>query len=171
MLARLERTLAWQRARSILAVRLDNLGDVLLTTPALTALADGGARKVTLLASGAGAVVAAHVPAIADVVAFDAPWVAGRVGDPADERRLVAQLARRRFDAAVVFTVCTQSALPAALLCRLAGIPLRAAYSRENPYALLTDWVPDTDVCGPGMRHEVSRRLDLVQRGRHSCPR
>ena len=162
LLVRLARTLAWQRARSVLAVRLDNLGDVLMTTPALTALAAGGARQVTLLASGAGAALAAHVPAIADVIAFDAPWVSGRVGDPRDERRVVAQLARRRFDAAVVFTVCTQSALPAALLCRLAGIPLRAAHSRENPYALLTDWVPDTDLCGPGMRHEVSRQLDLV---------
>jgi hypothetical protein len=70
---------------------------------------------------------------------------------------------RRRFDAAVIFTVCTQSALPAALLCRMAGIPLRLAHSRENPYDLLTHWVRDTDVCATGMRHEVTRQLDLVR--------
>ena len=56
-------------------------------------------------------------------------------------RRLLSNLRRRDFDAAVIFTVCTQSALPAALMCRLAGIPLRLAHSRENPYELLTDWV------------------------------
>ena len=186
LLARLEHTLAWRRARRILAVRLDNLGDVLMTTPALSALADDStqtwaqpaARSVTLLTSAAGAALLPHVPSIADVIEFDAPWVAGAGHTTTDksaaavtvaakqhaanERRLIAQLARGRFDAAVVFTVCTQSALPASLWCRLAGIPLRAAHSRENPYALLTDWVPDFDVSGPGLRHEVSRQLDLV---------
>ncbi|HEY9068260.1 MAG TPA: glycosyltransferase family 9 protein, partial [Burkholderiaceae bacterium] len=82
----------------------------------------------------------------------------GRIAD----RRFVAALARRRFDAAIVFSVCTQSALPAALMCRLAGIPLRLAYSRENPYALLTDCVRDTETLADGMRHEVQRQLDLV---------
>lgn len=153
---------AWQRASNVLAVRLDNLGDVLMTTPALTALAQGGQRRITLLASSGAAGVAAHVPAISDVVSFDCPWTAGPGGGPHGDRRLVAQLARRRFDAAVVFTVCTQSALPAALMCHMAGIPLRLAHSRENPYALLTDWVRETDACRDGMRHEAQRQLDLV---------
>ena len=65
--------------------------------------------------------------------------------------------------AAVLFTACAQSALPAALMCRLAGIPLRLAHSPENPYGLLTHWVRDTEVCATGMRHEVMRQLDLVR--------
>jgi len=52
--------------------------------------------------------------------------------------------------------------LPAALFCRLAGIPLRLAHSRENPYNLLTDWVAETDRLRDGMRHEVARQLDLA---------
>ena len=76
---------------------------------------------------------------------------------------MVDELAARHFDAAVIFTTCTQSALPAALLCRLAGIPLRLAHARENPYQLLSDWVPDPDVIKTGMRHEVARQLALVQ--------
>jgi lipopolysaccharide heptosyltransferase II len=74
---------------------------------------------------------------------------------------MVERLRMRRFDAAVIFTVYTQSALPAALLCTLADIPLRAAHCRENPYQLLTDWVRETE---PDMRvrHEVRRQLDLV---------
>jgi lipopolysaccharide heptosyltransferase II len=155
-------TEAWQQARSILAVRLDNLGDVLMTTPALAALASDPARRVTLLASHAGAAVAEHVPALAGVMTYQAPWVGGSSRNGQGDRRFLAKLARRRFDAAVVFTVCTQSALAAALMCRMAAIPLRLAYARENPYELLTDWVPETDVCAPGMRHEVRRQLDLV---------
>ncbi|SHM50742.1 lipopolysaccharide heptosyltransferase II [Rhizobacter sp. OV335] len=156
----------WQEARRILAVRLDNLGDVLMTTPALQAIRQSApGAHLTLLASHAGTLLWPHLPAVDDVIEHDAAWMKGGgsgVRDPAAERSLVDRLARRHFDAAVIFTVCTQSALPAALACYLAGIPLRLAHSRENPYDLLTDWVPDTEVCRTGMRHEVQRQLDLV---------
>ena len=159
----------WAGVREVLAIRLDNLGDVLMTTPALAAVRESlpGAR-VTLLASPSGAALAPHLDAVADVIAWHAPWVqqppgSGSSGTPGrDEADLIQTLAARRFDAAIVFTTCTQSALPAALTCRLAGIPLRLAHCRENPYDLLTDWVPDPDTIGDGMRHEVARQLALV---------
>jgi ADP-heptose:LPS heptosyltransferase len=50
-------------------------------------------------------------------------------------------------------------------LCALAGIPLRLACCRENPYTLLSDWVPDLEPgTQPGQRprHETQRQLDLV---------
>jgi lipopolysaccharide heptosyltransferase II len=157
---------AWLDARNVLAVRLDNLGDVLMTTPAIAAIKHCSPHaRVTLLTSKTGAAALAHIPVLDDAIVYDAPWVKGT--DPARacaaDRRMMGVLARRRFDAAVVFTVCTQSALPAALLCRMAGIPLRLAHSRENPYDLLTHWVRDTEVCATGMRHEVTRQLDLVR--------
>ena len=74
----------------------------------------------------------------------------------------IASLAARGFDAAVVFTCYSQSALPAALLCQLAGIPLRLAYCREKPYQLLSDWIADPEP-GALVRHEVQRQLDLVR--------
>lgn len=159
----------WRGVRNLLAVRLDNLGDLLMTTPALTAVRDSlPDARITLLTSPAGAAAARHLPAVDAAVPFAAPWVmprddaplAGELGE--NELRMAIRLADLRFDAAIIFTVCTQSALPAALLCRLAGIPLRLAYCRENPYALLTDWLPERDVVGDGMRHEVERQLDLV---------
>lgn len=154
---------AWHDAANILLVRLDNLGDVLMSTPAISAVRQRCAGRLTLLTSRIGAAVAEHVPALDDVIVYDAPWVkAGEAGGQSD-RQLIGKLARRRFDAAIIFTVCTQSALPAALMCRLAGIPLRLAHSRENPYALLSHWLPDTEVCADGMRHEVMRQLDLVR--------
>jgi ADP-heptose:LPS heptosyltransferase len=155
---------AWQDASNILIVRLDNLGDVLMSTPAISAVRQRCAGKLTLLTSRVGAAAAAHVPALDDVIVYDAPWVKVGAGSaPSADRRMIARLARRRFDAAIVFTVCTQSALPAAMMCRLAGIGLRLAHSRENPYGLLSHWVPDTEVCADGMRHEVMRQLDLVR--------
>lgn len=153
----------WADAADILVVRLDNLGDVLMTTPAITAVARAPGRRVTLLASRAGAAVRNHVPGLCDVLTYDAPWVKGEARSGQADRRFLGKLARLRFDAAIIFTVCTQSALPAALMCRMAGIPLRLAYSRENPYELLTDHVRDTETVGDGMRHEVLRQLDLVR--------
>lgn len=160
----------WQQVRRVLAIRLDNLGDVLMTTPALQAIHDSvPGVHLTLLASPSGAALAPHLPAVDEVITWSAPWVkppdatsTPTVALGQHELAMVADLARRRFDAAVIFTVCTQSALPAALLCRLAGIPLRLAHSRENPYGLLSDWVRDTEVPHPDMRHEVQRQLDLV---------
>jgi lipopolysaccharide heptosyltransferase II len=177
----------WRRARRVLAVRLDNLGDVLMTTPALAALRQSLPQaRLSLLTSSIGAAVAVCVREVDEVIAFDAPWVKQAVSGGATElgraeQRLVDTL-RDRFDAAVIFTVCTQSALPAALLCRMAGIPLRLAHSRENPYGLLSHWVRESDMLGDGMsrkaapeanteareregssiRHEVLRQLALV---------
>jgi lipopolysaccharide heptosyltransferase II len=162
--AALPRQSLWRAARNILAVRLDNLGDVLMSTPALQALKLGSPHtRLTLLASRSGAALARHVPAIDEVMVYDAPWVKGPSHGDLSDRRMIAALRRGNFDAVVIFTVCTQSALPAALMCRLAGIPLRLAHSRENPYDLLTDWLPDTETVGDGMRHEVVRQLDLVR--------
>lgn len=161
----------WRRARRILAVRLDNLGDLLMTTPALAALHESlPGASITLLGGPSAAAAAPHLPMVDAVWPVAMPWTAmGRESlqhedahPGSAERELAERLAKENFDAAVIFTVCTQSALPAALLCRMAGIPLRLAHCRENPYGLLTDWVPETDRIGDGMRHEVQRQLALV---------
>ncbi|KFC76151.1 glycosyltransferase family 9 protein [Massilia sp. LC238] len=47
------------------------------------------------------------------------------------------------------------------MLCQLAGVPLRLASCRENPYQLLTHWVPERER-ERATRHEVQRQLDLV---------
>lgn len=166
-----ERTAAWQLVRRLLAIRVDNLGDVLMTTPALAAAASVPGMQVTLLGGEGAAALAPHLPMLGDVITARVPWVrhesgamAGAVDDDNGEsdRALIDRLARGRFDAAVIFTVCTQSALPAATICRLAGIPLRLAHARENPYQLLTDWAPERDLQIADARHEVRRQLDLV---------
>lgn len=159
---------AWADARAILAVRLDGIGDLLMTTPALRALKEGGdERTLTLLTSPASAEAARELPFVDEVIVAVAPWMKSAETSQvsrADVAALTARLRHRAFDAGIVFTVCTQSALPAAMLLFEAGIPRRAAYCRENPYALLTDWRPDPDRdMRAGVRHEVARHIDLVR--------
>lgn len=165
---------AWSAARRILCIRLDNMGDVLMSTPAMQALKESApGRHITLLTSHGAASLARHLPMVDMVWAWDAPWVKHgsgvsrqRGGDGADRAdtammQWVQRIAAGRFDAAVIFTVYSQSPLPAALLCTTAGIPLRLAHCRENPYDLLTDWVRETEP-HEQVRHEVQRQLDLV---------
>jgi lipopolysaccharide heptosyltransferase II len=162
-----------RQARNILLVRLDRLGQVLMPTPAFAAIREASPQaRLTLLASNAGAAALRHVPVLDDAIVYEAPWVtadAAARGSQA-EQALLASLSAGGFDAAIIFTSCGQSALPAALLCRMAGIPLRLAHSSEDPHDLLTHWVPDADRCAPNMRHEVARQLDLVRAaGFHTC--
>ena len=152
----------WSRARNVLAVRLDSMGDVLMTGPALRALREAApGRRITLLTSPEGAAAARLLPEVDEVIEYRAPWMKTPAGTEAD-LALLEQLRDRGFEAAVIFTVYSQNPLPAALLTYLAGIPLRLAYCRENPYQLLTDWQPETEP-QQHVRHEVQRQLDLVE--------
>ena len=154
---------AWRAARNILCVRLDSLGDVLMCTPAMRALRHGHAdRRLTLWSSPGGARAAPFIDEVESVITYEAPWMKHSAAHGAGhDDGMVQVLAARRFDAAVIFTSYSQSALPAALACHLAGIALRIAHCRENPYRLLSDWVPDPEPDSL-IRHEVQRQLDLV---------
>jgi lipopolysaccharide heptosyltransferase II len=159
---------AWSEHREVLCVRLDTIGDVLMTTPAIRALrAQGPERRITLLTSPSGAEIAGLVPEIDAVIAYEAPWMKPAPTDPSPrgDCAMVERLRAGAFDAAAIFTTFSQSALPAALTCHLAGIPHRLAHSREKPYHLLTEWVPEPEPAGvasPAVRHEVQRHLDMV---------
>ena len=155
----------WSDASNVLCVRLDALGDVIMTSPALRALkAACPGRRITLLTSPAGAQAASLIPAVDDVIVYEAPWMKATAprADSQSDHALIGRLHDARFDAAVIFTVYSQNPLPAAMICMLAEIPLRLAHCRENPYQLLTDWEPDLE---PDrlLRHEVRRQLDLVR--------
>src|SRR5438874_10908434 len=83
MADRTDASLRWERAAKLLCVRLDSIGDVLMTTPAIRALKESRAdRSITLLTSSAGAAIARLVPEIDDVIVYDAPWVKSAVALP-----------------------------------------------------------------------------------------
>ena len=156
--------LDWNTAKNILCIRLDTIGDVIMTAPAMQVLkASHPERHITLMTSAAGAGIAPLIPAIDDVILYDAPWLkatAPRITNT-PEFAMIEHLRQAQFDAAVIFTVYSQNPLPSAFLCYMAGIPLRLAHCHENPYQLLTHWIKDLEP-EQYIRHEVRRQLDLV---------
>lgn len=153
--------MSWEGVGRVLAIRLDSIGDVLMTTPALHAVR-ARAKHLTLLTSPAGAAVAGMIPDIDAVMTYQAPWM--KAGDPHpldEDHALVARIAAQQFDAAIVFTVFSQTPFPAATLAYLAGIPRILAHCRERAYGLVSDAVRETEP-EQGIRHEARRLLDLV---------
>jgi ADP-heptose:LPS heptosyltransferase len=152
----------WQDVRRVLLIRLDNLGDVLVTTPAIHAVRMSLPNAaLTLLASPVGAQVGRLNPDIDEVIVYEAPWMdpwSTLPQIPEREQSMIAQLKARSFDGAIIFTSYHQSSLPAAYLCYLAGIPLRVAASIDGPGSLLTTRHKHLE----RMMHEVERGLDLV---------
>jgi ADP-heptose:LPS heptosyltransferase len=143
----------------VLACRLDSGGDVLLTGPAIRAVA-AHASRVALLCGPRGRAAAELLPGVDEVIEFQAPWI-----DPEPSpvsRDAVLSLAERlsalTLDEAIVFTSFHQSALPTALVLRLAGVPRIAAISEDYPGSLL-----DVRHRDPGDVHEVERALSLAE--------
>jgi lipopolysaccharide heptosyltransferase II len=138
------------------------MGDLIMSGPAIRALKETFSARITVLTSSMAAGIAKNMPEIDDIIVFDLPWVKTQeIADTSAINQIVEELKLRKFDAAVIFTVYSQNPLPTAILAYLAGIPKRLAYCRENPYQLLTDWVPDKEPYS-FIKHQVKRDLDLV---------
>jgi len=142
----------------VLVVRLDSAGDVLLSGPAVRAVADGAAR-VTYLCGPQGRAAAGLLPGVDDIVVHRAPWIDPHPEpvSPAAVTALVDDIAGQNVDAAVILSSWHQSALPTALVLRMAGVPTIAAVSEDYPGSLLdVRHTVDDDI------HEVLRNLSTV---------
>src|SRR5687767_8081332 len=118
-------TPSWESAGSLLCVRLDALGDVLMTTPAIHALREAHPRRrITLLTSPNGARIGPMLPDVDEVLVYEAPWTAAsppRASVP--EWRMLHYLRTRKFDGAIMFNAHASSALPAAMMAFMSEIP------------------------------------------------
>jgi len=137
---------------TVLVVRPDNAGDVLLAGPAVRAVA-ASARRVVLLAGPYGRAAAELLPGVDEVLEWRTPWIdPGRVPvTEAHAARLITAVRRIAPDQALIFTSFHQSALPMALLLRLAGTPRIAAISADYPGTLLD------------VRHVVDETVDVPE--------
>ncbi len=154
---------AWAGAERVLVVRLDNLGDIAMLTPALRSVrAALPGAEVTLLASPTGARMAPLLQWVDQVMAEEVLWQElGPVGppDPGREQALVGRLAAGRFDLALIFTSFSQSPLPAGYACVLAGVPVRVGQSKEFGGGVLShELASPPDEC-----HQVERNLALLE--------
>jgi ADP-heptose:LPS heptosyltransferase len=150
----------------VLVARLDNAGDVLLTGPAVRAVA-AGADRVTYLAGPAGAAAARLLPGVDEVWTWESPWTGfdPPAADRADVDALVDRIAGAGVDSAVVLTSFHQSPLPLALLLRLAGVGHVAATSVDYPGSLLDVRHPYLDEV-----HEVEQSLAVSAAAGHRLP-
>lgn len=125
-------------ARHVLAVRADSAGDLLLTGPAIRAVA-ARAGRVTLLCGPRGRAAADALPGVDDIIEWPVPWLDPEPPpvDPADVHGLVQRIAQTAPDEAIIFTSFHQSPLPMALLLRLAGVRHVSAISDDYPGSLL----------------------------------
>jgi len=138
------------------------MGDVLVSSPAIRALKETYSCKITLLTSTSAKGLATMLPDIDEFLVVDVPWVKNEgVHQPSAYLELLALIKAKSFDGCVIFTVYSQNPMPAIMLAYLAEIPLRLAYCRENPYHLLSDWIPDPEPYQL-IKHQVTRDLDLV---------
>ncbi len=152
----------WQNCKNILCIRPDNMGDLLMSSPAIRALKESFHCKITVLTSSMAAELAKYIPCIDDTIVYDSAWVKNDSPEAIESfKTVVEKIREKNFDAAIIFTVYSQNPLPSVMLAYLAGIPRRLAYCRENPYALLTDWVADEEPYS-FVQHQVRRDLALV---------
>ena len=148
-------------------MRPDNIGDVVLLTPALRALrAAAPQARIELLASPAGTAVAAMIPELDGVLTVSPSWqqltaspdAAGAAAAVRAERELLDRVTAGRYDVMLVFTSFSQSPWPAAHLGLLAGIGTRVVHTREFGGAVATHWVTPP----PDTTHHVDRSLHLL---------
>ncbi len=152
--------------RTALVVRSDSAGDVLVTGPAIRAVA-AGAQRVVLLCGPRGRAAANLLPGVDEIIEHPLPWIDPTPGpvDPQAIRDLTARLGAIGADQAVVFTSFHQSALPLALLLRMAGIDRIAAISDDYPGSLL-----DVRHRVPVGVPEPERALSLAAAAGHRLP-
>lgn len=152
--------------RTALVVRSDSAGDVLVTGPAIRAVA-AGAQRVVLLCGPRGRAAADLLPGVDEIIEHPLPWIDPAPGpvEPEAMRSLTARLRTVGADQAVVFTSFHQSALPLALLLRMAGIGRIAAISDDYPGSLL-----DVRHRVPAGVPEPERALSLAAAAGHRLP-
>jgi lipopolysaccharide heptosyltransferase II len=143
-------------------MRPDNMGDLIMSGPAIRALKETFSARITVLTSSMAARIAKMMPGIDHVMVFDLPWVKTKDRSFQQIPEIVERIKEKQFDAAIIFTVYSQNPLPTAMLAYMAGIPRVLAYCRENPYGLLTDWIPDKEPYEL-IKHQVKRDIDLVR--------
>ncbi|MDR5700589.1 glycosyltransferase family 9 protein [Agromyces aerolatus] len=156
-------------SRTVLVARLDSAGDVLLSGPAVRAIA--ASAEVELLCGPRGAEAGALLPRVARTHVWAAPWIVEPAPPvtPAHVQQL-AQLVRRVDpDEAIVLTSFHQSPLPLALLLRLAGVGRITGASVDYAGSLLDVRLrPGEDF--PEEQSEVARALGIAAAAGYPLP-
>jgi len=147
-------------ARKILLIRLDHIGDLLMTAPAIHALKRRFPESsLSLLASPSSLPIVAASPELDRVFSFHVPWYDGKRAQRFSlpgYLRLLRQLRREHFDAAIDFRGDLRVLW---LFSFLSGAKQRLGYAGLGGEFLLTRSCPYDD-----SRHFVEANLSLADR-------
>ena len=153
--------------RHVLVLRLDRIGDVLMSLPALHDLREALPRARIRLAVGRWSEDLARGFPVDEVLVWSAPWV-GRPAEGALSMAALIERARALRRDRIDMAVDLQGDLRASLLLWLAGAKRRVGYANTGGDYLLTDVVPlDETVSWV----EQSRRAVSLATGRPFSPR
>lgn len=161
----------------VLVARLDSMGDVLLSGPALRAAANGsrpdGSRPndVVMLCGPEGASAAGMLPGVTQIHTWASPWIVNPAPPvtPDLSNGLIDFVRNSRIQEAVILTSFHQSPLPLALLLRLAGVQRITGASTDYAGSLLDVRLkPGEDF--PEDQPEAVRALTIAEAGGFVLP-
>lgn len=140
--------------KRIIIVRMDRVGDVVLSSPAIKAVRDAypNSRIAVLVRPYAREVVDGN-PCIDEVITYDK---SGKEKGLFGKIRFIARLKNKKFDLAIILHPKNSSHI----LVFLAGIPKRLGYDKKSG-VLLTKRIPHTKQYG--LKHEIDYVLDLLR--------
>lgn len=140
---------------NLLVVRLDRIGDLVLSLPAIEALRKRFPEaRITLMTRPATRPLLEGHPALDEVLAYDYKK-GGRHAFPFGYLRLLAEVRKRRFDAAVIL----HPGIRSYLVPFLAAVRRRVGYRNKHAW-LLTH--PVKDERHLGRKHESEYALDVA---------
>jgi ADP-heptose:LPS heptosyltransferase len=151
----------WRGDERVLVMRCDDIGQMVMATPSLRAIRKGiPDGHVTLMTSHTAGGLMPCLEDVDEIIPMTAVWYDRKRELPFDPERelgFVEELRDGKFDVAIILSNQTQSSLPAAYACYMAGIECRVGRSAETAGALMTHRVR-----GFGQGHEIERCLEVV---------
>jgi len=143
-----------QNYKRILVIRLDKIGDVVLSTPVIKALRDAYPDSyIAFMVRPYAKQVVKGNPYLDRALVYDKYRdEKGIIGN----WKFISELRKRRFDIAIILHPTKRSHI----VPFLAGIPERVGYDRKLGF-LLTKKVPHTKQMG--LKHEIDYTLDMLR--------
>jgi ADP-heptose:LPS heptosyltransferase len=127
--------------REVLVLRLDRIGDVLLSLPAIAELRAALPRARIRLAVGRWSEAVARTAPVDELLVWSAPWV-GRPAEGAEGTLTLLRQARRLRSVGLDLAIDLQGDVRASLLMWLAAARIRAGYGNTGGAWLLTHVIP-----------------------------
>jgi lipopolysaccharide heptosyltransferase II len=150
--------------RRILVIRLDLIGDLVLTLPLVQALKKTyPSAEIDMLATPASAKVVTSHPDLSEIITYDPniwrrPQALFQGKNWREARALRQRLRARNYD----LVVCAHGAW-ASVVALLSGAPRRIGFAKESYRGLLTDTVPGGHWQPGDHQHEVDYSLQLAR--------